>query len=52
MMGGTPLNNEVWRLTNITKIPRIAPLTRSTYVPCDTGGEPACTQCSLLFLSL
>jgi hypothetical protein len=29
-MGGTPLNNEVWTLVNVTKVNRVAPLTRST----------------------
>jgi hypothetical protein len=29
VMGGTPLNNEVWVLVNVTKVDRIAPLTRS-----------------------
>jgi hypothetical protein len=29
-MGGTPLNNEVWRLDNVTKVlNRAEPLTRS-----------------------
>lgn len=32
VMGGTPLNNEVWRLTGISPIPRRAPLTRSMFV--------------------
>jgi hypothetical protein len=31
LMGGTPLNNEVWMLANVTKISRDAPLTRSLY---------------------
>lgn len=30
-MGGTPLNNEVWRLNNATKHRRREPLTRSHY---------------------
>lgn len=30
-MGGTPLNNEVWMLNNVTKVSRVAPLTRSLY---------------------
>lgn len=32
IMGGTPLNNEVWRLNNVTKVNRTTPLTRSLYV--------------------
>lgn len=31
IMGGTPLNNEVWELRNITKVPRPPPATRSLY---------------------
>lgn len=31
LMGGTPLNNEVWRLNNATKYRRREPLTRSHY---------------------
>eukprot|EP01034_Spumella_vulgaris_P024096 gene24096-30399_t len=32
MMGGTPLNNEVWRLDSVTLVsPRTPPLTRSLY---------------------
>jgi hypothetical protein len=29
MMGGSPLNNEVWTLVNVTKVSREMPLTRS-----------------------
>eukprot|EP01032_Pedospumella_encystans_P017810 gene17810-20287_t len=32
LMGGTPLNNEVWKLESITQVPRRAPLTRSMHV--------------------
>eukprot|EP00600_Ochromonadales_sp_CCMP1393_P001413 CAMPEP_0174981164 /NCGR_PEP_ID=MMETSP0004_2-20121128/15742_1 /TAXON_ID=420556 /ORGANISM="Ochromonas sp., Strain CCMP1393" /LENGTH=102 /DNA_ID=CAMNT_0016232887 /DNA_START=446 /DNA_END=751 /DNA_ORIENTATION=+ len=31
MMGGTPLNNEVWQLINVTQVARETPLTRSMY---------------------
>ena len=31
LYGGSPLNNEVWRLDNITKVDRIEPLTRATF---------------------
>lgn len=30
-MGGTPLNNEVWKLTKFTRTPRREPLTRAMY---------------------
>ncbi len=31
LMGGTPLNNEVWSLESVSTVSRRAPLTRSTY---------------------
>jgi len=31
LMGGSPLNNEVWMLVNVTKVSREMPLTRSMY---------------------
>lgn len=31
LFGGSPLNNEVWYLKNVTKVDRIEPLTRSLY---------------------
>ncbi|RYY79112.1 hypothetical protein EON63_17410 [archaeon] len=31
LMGGTPLNNEVWVLNNVTRVGRREPSTRSLY---------------------